>query len=746
MERAHEYMMYKNTIKDKELHTLFDSFYEFYMLNRTTKRENRRASIQLVEILEDKTIEYITWEHVPDILMGKEEYIVGKLIFLREVLSLIYYLIDKKLYRGTYEQELLEFKEDIMGTAMSSCAVFKYFLDRRSNPFSFIKADRKGVDRTASQIIWVPEATRFIHEFATEFYDVESNAFFTKRKFADAKIIATLPYALSRRIDKWEDIGDDTFFELYDYYSKNKKEEELQRLPFFFKVILQKMPGDIVKTNFKMLSFDLLNYPELIKLMRKGYTIHLYSRLGNIPVEDKLIFYLNSSDAHLRSKKVMRLDFSYIKNAELRYFVKKYELYHLNVGFHRIHVKHNALKDFLALLDDYMAKESKSLQEVPWITIMTQYLGTLDTNRSDCCVGKYIGGPRNFLRYLENIESIQISPMVYSISNYKHQQNYDNNEDKAFTQEEVEKLYEAGRKKVETAERDVYQLKFKLLYYMLILITFSEIRPSSILQLRFDSIKEVLNKNNYKEYVLELPTKTTKNDFEKYNITKYVKDVIDELIKATEPIRDEIPKEFKNYLFVCWSPEYNSYRRMGSETLQIYLRDLCKEANVPYKEAGGLRKFYMQNISKYVLEKQNGNVMLIPKLSKHGQDVHSNYYDDVSVREFSEMYYGVDLGNVYLKGTVKEKATQAKENTVKGGCGHCSQNHCDMTGKLDCFFCRNFVTTLSCIPTYEAMIEKLDKEIECEELQHEREFKQSLKTLYVGYLTELKTLQKHLND
>lgn len=138
--------------------------------------------------------------------------------------------------------------------------------------------------------------------------------------------------------------------------------------------------------------------------------------------------------------------------------------------------------------------------------------------------------------------------------------------------------------------------------------------------------------------------------------------------------------------------------------------------------------------------------MLIPKLSKHGQDVHSNYYDDVSVREFSEMYYGVDLGNVYLKGTVKEKATQTKENTVKGGCGHCSQNHCDMTGKLDCFFCRNFVTTLSCIPTYEAMIEKLDKEIECEELQHEREFKQSLKTLYVGYLTELKTLQKHLND
>ena len=172
----------------------------------------------------------------------------------------------------------------------------------------------------------------------------------------------------------------------------------------------------------------------------------------------------------------------------------------------------------------------------------------------------------------------------------------------------------------------------------------------------------------------------------------------------------------------------------------VYLNKICDNYKIRYLKTSGIRNFYMQQISNYVVN--NGyDTMLISTLSKHSLQVHNSHYDKVDIKEFCQRFYETEIGTVYLKGKVELENKYSKESIVEKGCGHCSLQKCRLFGKLGCFMCEDFITTLDCIPYYEKEIEIIDKTIKDTHIQHEKEFLFSKKKLLVAYLTELMKLE-----
>lgn len=249
-------------------------------------------------------------------------------------------------------------------------------------------------------------------------------------------------------------------------------------------------------------------------------------------------------------------------------------------------------------------------------------------------------------------------------------------------------------------------------------------------------MKETLTRKGTKEYKVVVQSKTSGSTGEEYNITKYVKKIIDEILEYTSEIRDSAPKNLKSMLFINQNEYRGGISQLRVVSFTEYFNNILKKYSIRKLRLAAVRNYYMQNVSNYVFS--NGfDKSLIEKLSNHTLQVHINHYDNVDIKAFCQNYYNVEIGNVYLRGSVDEQKEFPKEQTVANGCGHCSLEKCKLTGKLDCFMCQYFVTTLDCIPFYKSEIDKIDGLIQQQKIPHEQEFLISKKKILVAYLERL---------
>ena len=143
---------------------------------------------------------------------------------------------------------------------------------------------------------------------------------------------------------------------------------------------------------------------------------------------------------------------------------------------------------------------------------------------------------------------------------------------------------------------------------------------------------------------------------------------------------------------------------------------------------------------------QNGyDPMMIEKVTGHTHAIHYKHYDKPDIMKFCQNFYQVEIGNVYISGTIEVSTDLPEKQTVMNGCGHCKKDSCILNGYLECLLCKNFIATLDNIPYFEKAIEILDEMIRNEKIPHERDFLVSKKKLHVAYLEKLLELEEIVN-
>jgi hypothetical protein len=333
---------------------------------------------------------------------------------------------------------------------------------------------------------------------------------------------------------------------------------------------------------------------------------------------------------------------------------------------------------------------------------------------------------KSFLLFLEAEKELIIKPISYQMLIYKDDTSDLHKE--AYTADELNTII-----KYLSSKNPLFQLIISIL-------SKSELRLNSILNLKVGCLQQTLNRKGKSEYSISVHSKRSGNEEESININQYVKTYIEEATKLTEKDRQRMNSFDKDYIFIYTDDQKTIPRRLSNNTITNQMRVACRKLGIGYKSTIGIRNFYMQSVSNYVSNK-NYNPAIISKLTGHTLKRHVKNYDEIDIINFCEKYYFVNIGNVYLNGTVIRETSIEHENRVVNGCGYCSEKHCILDGKLDCFVCRSFVTTISCIPFFENEIEKINRRIIFQTISHEKDFLLSKKKLLVGYLSCLLTIK-----
>lgn len=169
-----------------------------------------------------------------------------------------------------------------------------------------------------------------------------------------------------------------------------------------------------------------------------------------------------------------------------------------------------------------------------------------------------------------------------------------------------------------------------------------------------------------------------------------------------------------------------------------YLHSCCNEAAIPKYSAQNLRKTYYTNLIENAIKK-NVSLMSLKELTGHSNiDTTENYYVKENIRNYLEVTYGVEIGNMPINGTIATEYLEAKhEDIVNEGCGYCRNPECNVLGTANCLMCKGFITTPKHIRQFEEALTILNKQIIDNKNPHDKEHLYAVKRLYTAYLEKL---------
>lgn len=552
---------------------------------------------------------------------------------------------------------------------------------------------------------------------------------------------------------KFELYNDNTFFEQFkaieatipksrkqDYtYPKRKSFIELI---YLYNWIQLNMDRNIRKNAFKKVTPEVLKNQYLVNLLLSGYEIVNYSIYEEPPESDKWIVQGQQMSMHqtANADKITCFDVCKLKNKYLKQWVK--ECYWFDTS-HHISKRSKMYKILFGFLEPIDARIDDS--EVPKITkedILSFKAKWVLENLSDETVAYKLSTVKFFLNFIEDREYATIDELCYRLLSYHYSKN--NSYKETYTKKEIKRLLEAYKDSYQKCKDENRQILYILYYYVIAIQSLSEMRVSTILNLKTDCLVKTLEKNGQDEYKVVVYSKTSGREPDEYNITHYVKSLIDEVIALTADLRNESNGIESDYLFIYKRQSIKAIAIVRQDSLTKYHKNVCAKYGLRQLKLGAIRNYYQQQVSEYVA-KNGDDPMLVERLSKHGINVHIQHYDAVNITDFCQMLHEVEIGSIELKGDVRETNDKPAEATVAKGCGHCSQPTCALAGNLDCLMCSNFVATLDCIPQFEKEIEWINEQILNEPLQHEKEFLINKKRLNVAYLTKLCELEVEVN-
>lgn len=529
---------------------------------------------------------------------------------------------------------------------------------------------------------------------------------------------------------------------MYACSKRTKQNACLSELINLYNWIENSLDEETRRSNFKIYTLEVLKYQYFITAVKSGYKVVNYSIYENPPEVDKIIINPKNTFLHQNAEadKITNLDVSGITNDFLRKWVRECYWFDDNHIISTRTKQYSPIFEFVAIIDKKFKKTEKPKISVD--DVLSFKASCVSQNTLDSTVARKLSFVKYFLNFLNENHYLEIDQLLFRL--LIHHDNESNAYKETYTNAEIKQLLEAYKDSYEKCKDLDRKLLYTLYYYVIAIQSISEMRVSTILNLKTNCCYKTLDRNKLSEYKVVVQSKGSGSGVEEYNITRYVKGLIDEVKSLTDEFRKTVVGVEKEYLFI-----YRRHNRkvpgiLRQDNLSTYHRNICKKYGIRCLRLGAIRNYYQQQVSNYV-SKNGDDPMMIERLSKHGINVHIQHYDTVDIKDFCQRFYQVEIGSIELKGRVEENNNKPKENTVAYGCGHCELSKCILKGNLECLMCDKFVTTLDCIPFFEQEISRIDQMILNQPLQHEKEFLNNKKRLNVAYLTKLYELEAEIN-
>lgn len=725
---------YIKSIKSLDMLNTFMQFKDFYM-EKYCYRKYRRNKFHLVNLIEEINcieLRNLSWDLLCNISKNDNYCLIVRNSKIRTILEFILFILDNQEIEIDQKRMFLENKKNILNLVEHQVFNLNELNSKTTCPQSILNWTYKKENVTyivQSKNVFL---LKLFQEYMNNEFIQTSHIINNSMLFFSIFEESILPYEVSG----YHDFCDEMFFSCIKRTALMTKDIKIgQRGSFptrvisFFQWLVSSKPNSL---NFHLIDTVLLTYNHLAYKLINDYVVVKYSPYEKTKFHKRMILIPSSDDSHIKgqSYKVVSLDVSDIENNLLRCWYTDFfwkcqtdSLYFRNKVFSK-------LKQLLIQIDKSYKPNDIDVQinekdVFNYITICSV------SGSNDSSIACDIYQLKKFLNYLELECKVKVKPVLYNLLTFKESER--NSKKDAYLSKEIEKII------------SYLQVKNPLIALAVSIITSSEIRKESVLNLKVDCLEKTLSLNGNDEYVVKIHTKRSDNEIEYVNINKYVKAYIEEALKMTENNRLNMTSYDKEYIFVRQVYGRRISKRLKSDSISNATKMACKELNIDYKGTHGYRNYYMQFVSEHI-SRENLSASFIPSLTGHSLQIHLSNYDQMDMIKFCEQFYNVSIGNVYLKGSIKKEANYDRKNIVVNNCGFCSKNHCDIEGQLDCFMCKSFITTLSCIPFFERSIDEIDKRIIKETISHEKDFLLSKKKLLVGYLSQLFTLKENLNE
>lgn len=515
-----------------------------------------------------------------------------------------------------------------------------------------------------------------------------------------------------RHLKDETDFSDDTFY--YDFqmadddyitsYNRPMWTHEKALLKNLYSYALYRYPD-----NFVILNNKIINHNNIFSLITNNYKMIKRNIFSEVPQStDKWIF--------IDDKQVFSIDFSLIKNKKYKLACQKFFWEDTSSKTETKYKCYHALVKVSNLLPT----------ETSYITykMLSNIKKEIVSEKKSQTGFIYLSNVKSMLAFFEDIGIIKINKTA--IDALKMNNVRSNPITDYYSQTDIETILKnLTNSYARESNRDI-KTKLQLQIIAILYALNTPMRLETILSLKLNDLKQIDNNYYY------LTDSKTKSEI-KYNITHNIKKLHDEIIRITNDYRTgNSPVE--KYLFIYRRTRGNIVSLLNKLDLNRTLNKAAVQSDINPLGITGIRNRFMNNIinkTERGIEKAT-----LQALSKHSLNVHYNYYYKNNIQQLAAQLFGVTIGDIDLKGVVlpKEDINVQKMDIVMNGRGYCSSEKCKENNILDCLMCRWFRCTPINIPYFKIEIDNLNKKIEQQGIQHEKEFLIAKKKLNVAYL------------
>lgn len=648
-------------------------------------------------------------------------------------MSFVCLLIRKKLIHDSHLEALIE--QPLCDFILRGCPLSTYrdilSSDYIGNYYVMLKSDDNAyLVYTQTDVDDIRDAMRSFIDGRTEIYDKYFYEHFTDSLNG---LHVTTVY----------DLSFSTFVEQVKYFNAHNSYAISTVVAFYLFLLNVINPRAFDDTP---ISAKVLSSSYFTTRLREGYSIVHYAPLSEVPSDDRwiLCYAINKDTTNMDADKPFQaIDFSLIQNPTFRTWYKNFVWKHSAGIYTKVHMKSQVIS-FFNYIDDLKAGRILSIRTEPTlspditlseIVAYKDYIeANFENNRTFC---GYIYAARMVLNYVKDSGLAPIPDGAFYYLTATLDSSYDNN--KAIPNDDLEKLNAVLQDKA-AKYGGIYDL-----YYLIFFLGLeTKFRISHVLALTADCVRETAKPD---EYVLYSKEKTGGRDFHEQPISIYTKQHLDRIKQITDPYRAacNVP-EIKKQLFISPSrTKKNAYASIAQGSFREYMRQCCKEANIPVYTYKNLRSTHMTKAYEYKLRNRLSDMELTVLTGHVNKDTDNKHYLDYSIEQMLESIHGIIIGDVNLQGEVtislpEDIATQ--ENSVSDQCGYCKRSDCNDYSYLDCMLCKSFATTIDRLPYFKERMVMLDKQIQNAEKYHDKECLVAIKRLVAGYMSEIMKLMQ----
>ncbi|KAF3301360.1 hypothetical protein FPV21_03495 [Carnobacterium sp. PL12RED10] len=418
-----------------------------------------------------------------------------------------------------------------------------------------------------------------------------------------------------------------------------KSSQYISHLVGFYLFLLQKkLPifQDINETRF-------LKRPSLGSDLHRNFDMIFYQPLENVPKSDKWVLIFNEhqcTNEGITASMTYRLDFTEIKDKKFRDALKHYIWYQDSSINNKVSRKKYIVK-FLKFIDRYnsekikqLSKDIESNMQISLKMLLAYKNQVLRKYKNNRTILANIYSTRDFLKHNQLNSLLDIEQGYDYYLSYTRDTTYNNS--KPIEDNHFVAIFNQLKEKSEVS---VNNKLFMLIFYLL---SVTELRPTNILTLRKDCVKEIVPD----KYVIETQTKTSNKEIIQVPISNEVKKQVDEVIRVTESYREESNDgETNKYLFITMGRSINQYIVMSVPLFNEHIAEICDDLGITKYTASNIRDTHMTKAEEFIIQssysEMQQNVLSGHKSSK----VDEQFYVKTEKRTMLQAVQGVRIGN-----------------------------------------------------------------------------------------------------